>query len=452
MVHQNVKWESEDIKDTKAIISKVHVSNCGNFGFLGYTNGKILKINMQSGTKQTYFYVENTATLPFSLEGRQQKIHEAAISGILSDTCNKFLISTDTEGSLAQWDFYSGNLMKCIDISPKQIVVMRNSSTSSLLGLAYDDYSIELFDISTLRKGRGFVGHTARVTDFCFTVNNKNLISAGMDRTLKVWDIIYSSIISNFILKEPIVSVDIDPSGEFIATAFLNSKEIHLWNNNIGKAAIGDQRETEISFVSEIKDLPTENERAKYFSAVGTAKKEEKSNISEGEFDELKKFFSHAANKNETKRELKEKQKMMQLEEQDIGKWLPLIHFDLIKEKNKPKEAVDQNVSAPFFLDFHPERQSLFEKKVEGNLEEAMEVEKDKQVKSKVIKKHHRNELLDQVGSPIERLFKKVETGEEADILNELYREMKALNPAQLDYEVRKITFGDIVSVSILHP
>ena len=330
---------------------------------------------------------------------------------------------------------------------------MRNSRATSLLGLAYDNYIIELFDISTLRKGRSFSGHTARVTDFCFTIDNKNLLSTAMDKTLKIWDIIYGTILSNIRLKEPIVTMDIDPSGEFIATAFLNSKEIHLWNNNVGKAAMGDEKDTEIRFVSEIKDLPTENERAKYFLAKGPSGVGEgdQKEITNEQFDELSKFFAQTAKKNEDKREMKEQQNMMKLEEQDIGKWLPLIHFDEIKEKNKPQEAVSQNLTTPFFLDFHPERQSLFSQKVEGNVDEQMDVEDDPETtknKSKIIRQHRRNELLDEIGSPIEQILKRIVTGEEAELLESLYSQMKALNPSQLDYEIRKITFGDIISVT----
>lgn len=450
LVQQGIKWDPEDMKDTKAIISKAHVSNCGNFGFLGFVNGKILKINMQSGHKQGYFYIENTAKLLTKLDTTHAKIHQAPVNGIISDVCNKYLVSTDTEGTIAQWDFYSGTLIKCVDVAPRQVVVMRSSGTSSMIGLGYDNYSIEVFDITTLRRGRTFNGHTARITDFCFTKDNKNLLSVAMDKTLKIWDIIYGSLVCNIILKDPIVSMDIDPSGEFIATAFLNSKEIHLWNNNIGRAVVSE-REIEMKFVSEIKELPTENERAKYFLLSSSKNPDEKKELTDGEFDELAKFFAQATIKNETKKELKERQRMMQLDEHDIGKWLPLIHFDEIKEKNKPKEAVDQNLSAPFFLDFHPERQSLFSQKVEGVVTgDKMEEEgKEKKLTSKIIKKQHRNELLDEVGSSIEKLVKKIETGEEADLLNQLYQEMKALNPAQLDYEVRKITFGDIVVVKI---
>lgn len=451
IVQQNIKWDPEDIKDTKALISQVHVSNCGNFGFLGYDDGRILKVNMQSGTKQCYFHVPNKTSLPTNIETDRTRIHDAPISGMQSDPTNQYLISIDHSGVVVQWDFHSGTIQNLLELSPRQVVAIRKSRSSTLIGLAFDDYELGLFDMVTLKKGRNFVGHTAKITDFCFTIDNKFLLSTAMDKTLRVWDIIYGSIVCTIQLKQPIVSMDIDPTGEFLATVFLNSKEICLWNNNIGRVPIGDEKEIEVKFMSDIKHSTSNNERSKYFSLVKTEGQQDGDfKLNQEEYNDLKKFFGNALQQNEKKRELKERLNMIQLEEHDIGKWLPLIHFDEIKEKNKPKEAVDQNVTAPFFLDFHPERQSLFSNQVEGEIEEEGEEQKDKKAEkgSRIIKKHKRNELLDQVGSPIEKILAKIKTGEEASLLKELYEQMKLLTPAQLDYELRKITFGSVTNVN----
>eukprot|EP00331_Platyophrya_macrostoma_P012474 CAMPEP_0176428690 /NCGR_PEP_ID=MMETSP0127-20121128/13292_1 /TAXON_ID=938130 /ORGANISM="Platyophrya macrostoma, Strain WH" /LENGTH=878 /DNA_ID=CAMNT_0017810405 /DNA_START=330 /DNA_END=2966 /DNA_ORIENTATION=+ len=449
IVQQNIKWEAEDMKDTKSLISQVHVSNCGNFGFLGYDDGRILKINMQSGYKQSYFHVPNKSTLPTNIDTLRSKIHDTAISGMQSDPTNQFLVSIDHSGLVAQWDFYSGTLLNILELSPQQVVALRKSKTSSLIGLAFDNYEIGLFDMVSLKKGRSFSGHSARITDFCFTIDNKFLLSTAMDKTLKIWDIIYGAIICSISLKQPIVSMDIDPTGEFLATVFLNSKEICLWNNNIGRVPVGDEKEIELRFMSEIKQTTSNNERSKYFSLVKVeGQQNDNFKINQEEYNDLRKFFNNALQQNEKKRELKDRLKMIQLEEEDIGKWLPLIHFDEIKEKNKPKEAVDQKVTAPFFLDFHPERQTLLANQIEGEIEDEDEKKESKAEKgSKIIRKHKRNELLDQVGSPIEKIIAKIQTGEEAAILKELYNQMKLLTPAQLDYELRKITFGNIPNV-----
>ena len=118
---QSVKWDMEDKDTTKAIISKVHVSNCGNFGFIGFNDGKLLKINMQSGYQQTYFQAINTSNLSSKLKSPKKRIHDAPVNGLVSDVCNKFLISTDVEGMIVQWDFYAGTINTCVDVAPRQL-------------------------------------------------------------------------------------------------------------------------------------------------------------------------------------------------------------------------------------------------------------------------------------------------------------------------------------------
>ncbi len=59
------------------------------------------------------------------------------------------------------------------------------------------------------------------------------MFSSSHDNTLKIWDILSNNLICNILLKDFIISMDISPDGEILATAFANSKEINLWHNLI---------------------------------------------------------------------------------------------------------------------------------------------------------------------------------------------------------------------------
>lgn len=193
--------------------------------------------------------------------------------------------------------------------------------------------------------------------DACFTVNNKQVISSSLDCTLKIWDIISGTIVNNLKLKNPIVSMDFDPSGEFLVSAFANSKELFIWSNRIGKELMGDEEEIPIKFVSQIKKREWGHSRARYLSKNGIVKKEEdvKINVSEKEVNDFKKFLEGCSER----QELEEKASMVGLFEQDIGKWVPLMNIDEIKEKNKPKKQAETNVQAPFFLVFDKRQTEL---------------------------------------------------------------------------------------------
>ena len=41
----------------------------------------------------------------------------------------------------------------------------------------------------------------------------------------------------------------------------------------------------------------------------------------------------------------------IQLTSQSVSQWLPLVHYDEIKERNRPVSTVENKIETPFFLD-----------------------------------------------------------------------------------------------------
>jgi U3 small nucleolar RNA-associated protein 21 len=245
-------------------------------------------------------------------------------------------------------------------------------------------------------------------------------------------------IVNNLKLKAPILSLDFDPSGDFLVTAFANSKEIFIWTNKIGREIMGGAEPIETKFVSKLNQKEWGTGRKKYFKN-NENQEIEVVNYDEKEIDDLMGFLSNCTDEVD----VEEKEQMIGFFEEDIGRWIPLVHLDEIKEKNKPKEKVESNPVAPFFLEFDNRVKELNDK-MEGKIEE----EKKGPQKSRIIKKNERNEFLEEVGSSLEKLVTKL-TEEEAseEIYQEIFKQMKKLNPSQLDYELRKITFGHIDAV-----
>ncbi len=135
---------------------------------------------------------------------------------------------------------------------------------------------------------------------------------------------------------------------------------------------------------------------------------------------------------------------MIGLLEQDIGKWIPLVYLDEIKEKNKPKQPVESNPVAPFFLEFDS-RVSELNTKMEGAIVEEKKTEKT----TKIIKKNERNEFLEEIGSSLERYVTKAQEKRDSNVFEQIFKEMKKLGPSQIDYEIRQITFGNIPAVRV---
>ena len=71
------------------------VSQCGNFGVLGYQNGWIQKFNLQSGIDRGFFKVK-----------AGDKAHQKEVSGLAIDQLNHYLISSSIDGTIKLWEFY----------------------------------------------------------------------------------------------------------------------------------------------------------------------------------------------------------------------------------------------------------------------------------------------------------------------------------------------------------
>jgi U3 small nucleolar RNA-associated protein 21 len=69
---------------------------------------------------------------------------------------------------------------------------------SAMLCVALEDYSLNIVDCDTKIIVRKFTGHTAEITDVCFSPDSRWLVSASMDCTIKVWDVPSSYLIDNF--------------------------------------------------------------------------------------------------------------------------------------------------------------------------------------------------------------------------------------------------------------
>ena len=70
-----------------------------------------------------------------------------------------------------------------------------------------------------------------KITDLGFSHDARWLLSSSLDRSVRVWDIVTGSLIDWIKFKQAPLSIDMSPSGEFLATTHLNQKGVFLWAN-----------------------------------------------------------------------------------------------------------------------------------------------------------------------------------------------------------------------------
>lgn len=232
------------------------MSRCGNFGIIGFDNGSVVKINMQSGAHQRVF----------------SGVHNATITSVLVNHYNKFLVTGDNAGKMVIWDFFSGVKLKEHDFideqtkRPLRVVFLGGSNYSHHFLVALSDNSLEMWDMLTLKRGRRFVAHTHTLLDACFSHDNKYIFSTSLDSTLKIFDVAQNAMIANLVLDRPIVSIDSSPNGDFLISVFANSKEINLWHNLVDILPWTSPIPRPVSFVSPIKRTDIEDRKRYYLN------------------------------------------------------------------------------------------------------------------------------------------------------------------------------------------
>lgn len=202
----------------------VAVSQCGNFGIIGYEHGAIQKFNLQGGKDRGVFIVK---------AGEQGSLHSREVTGLGIDNLNRNLISSSLDSTIKQWDFYRKELIKTFSCDyPVENLVY--NKLNDLIAFSTSDLTLSIINArSGLKKVRQFE-HAAnnKITDICFSLpDSKWVICSSLDKCVRVWDILTGSLVDWIQFQKAPLSIDFSPSGEFLATSHVGSKAIFLWSN-----------------------------------------------------------------------------------------------------------------------------------------------------------------------------------------------------------------------------
>lgn len=204
------KFQNKNRSDFNSEATCICLTHCGNFVvvgkirnfkriqcwaffftiklFTGYSSGDVERFNMQSGIHRARY-------------GRPA--HAAAVRGIGCDSLNQVIVTGGADGAIKFWNFKDTPAapaalpVDTIKIDDG-ITMFRNHRESSVLAMALENFSVVLLDLDTRRVVRKFAGHTAQITDICFSPDSRWLCTASMDCTIKVWDIPSSYLIDHF--------------------------------------------------------------------------------------------------------------------------------------------------------------------------------------------------------------------------------------------------------------
>lgn len=231
----------------------------------------------------------------------------------------------------------TGVLQHEVDWYPMtKILGLRYYNNSDLVAMSCDDGSIRVVDIETKKLVRELWASRShanlQIIDYTFSNDGRWIIAATSDSTVRVWDLPTGHLIDAMKLPGTCTAVSVSPSGEYLATALEGEVGVHIWTNRTLFTHVSTRQisEEEVAIMS----APTASGEGGE-DVVDAAAEEE---VDEEE-DETAVPVMDQLSEGITTLSLVPK-----------ARWQTLLHLDVIRARNKPKEAPKAPEKAPFFL------------------------------------------------------------------------------------------------------
>lgn len=348
------RWAFQTSDQTN--VSTVAISPCGTFAVVGSVAGSIDMYNLQSGLHRQRFPSVLTPA-----QARQAKLqqmrqaddvtqlgarsrsgfgpgmgkHTKAVTGIAVDSLNKFIISCSLDGKIKFWEFLTGRLLEEIKWAPMTAVTgCRYHAANDLIAFSCADQSIRVVDIETKQTIRELWGCQGKINDFTFSNDGRWIVAAAQDGIVRVWDLPTSHLVDAIRFEHPCTALAFSATGEYLATAIEGHLGVNIWTNKTLFTHVPTRQISEKE-VGQVSGPTASGEGAE--GLIEAAYDEEAASTTEDGTVAAPELDQLSAD-------------MMTLSLVPKSKWQTLLHLDLIKQRNKPKEAPKVPEKAPFFL------------------------------------------------------------------------------------------------------
>lgn len=175
----------------------------------------------------------------------------AAVTGLEADSLNTSLVASTINGDLyvsslhlltvgqsisSSWianhlqffDFHTTALISTLHLESSITSIALNRSSNLLLCIC-DDLTLRLVDIEARRVVREFRGFRGRILDACFSPDGRWVLATSLDSCVRTFDIPTGRLVDVFRTESVATSLTFSPTGDFLATAHINSLGVHLW-------------------------------------------------------------------------------------------------------------------------------------------------------------------------------------------------------------------------------
>ncbi|XP_035995759.1 WD repeat-containing protein 36 [Fundulus heteroclitus] len=294
-----------------AVATAVEITSCGNFAVIGSSCGRVDVYNLQSGLHRGCY-------------GDDEKAHSGVVRGVATDTLNQLTLTCGSDWLLKFWRFKTRKQEEVLKLSaaPADMKLHRDSG---MLATALDDFTLAVVDIETRRVVRKFAGHHGNITGMTFSPDGRWLITTGMDCTVRTWDLPSGSLVDCFLVAMAPVGVSMSPTGDFLATAHVDSLGVYLWSNRSLCGPVG------------LRPLPADYQPVEE-TLPGVTAEEATQEVTSEEADDAYQSAEQLG------------AELVTLSLMPESRWKSLLHLDTIKKRNKPIAPPAAPPTAPFFL------------------------------------------------------------------------------------------------------
>lgn len=405
------RWTLNTIDD--GIAKSVAISQCGNFGLVGSSNGSIGVYNLQSGIKRKAY-----------------RLHKKAVTGIAIDGMNRKMVSCGLDGIVGFYDFSKSAFLGKLQLDAP-ITDMVYHRGSDLFALALDDLSIVVIDSVTQKVVRQLWGHSNRISSFDFSPDGRWIVSASLDSTIRTWDLPTGGCIDGVKVENVITNIKFSPNGDLLATTSVTGNGISLWTNRAQFFTVSTRQINEEDFNS----ITSPNN-----SADGG------SNLLDGAFNENEVDLDDTIGKYDSLEQISKDLLTLSLGPRNTMNIL--LNLDTIKQRSKPKEAPKKPEKAPFFLQLAGEKVGDDASGREGAQSTDLELLKSEKEKA-AAKADAANELNKfkssvKLRAHFESEFTRLlREGSENNDYTKFLEKIVSMTPSNIDLEIRSLNSFD---------
>lgn len=363
----------------------VSLSACGNFVTIGYSSGHVDRFNIQSGIhRMTY---------------GNELAHQGPVRGVVSDALNQVVVTAGADSRLRFWAFRDGRRLSQVTLSaPVARICLHRES--GMLAVASDDFSVCVVDVELRRVVRAFASYYSQITDMAFSPDARWLVTSSTDKLIRTWDLPSGCLVDCFEVPAPVTSLDLSPTGEFLATAHADDLGVFLWANATLYSHV-TLRPLPPDYVPRIAELPATivNDEG------GETAMDDDELVDIGTYESPDQLAPD----------------MVTLSKLPYSRWQNLLNIEVVKKRNKPKEPPSVPKAAPFFL---PTTTGLDPHFVKLD-------DKENMVPSKITSFEH---------FQLSAFAKLLNSCAESNSYGPVFERLKELGPSSVDFEIRGLS------------